>query len=722
MRYNVFFIAAVIMAMPIPQTARAYDFSAVAPSGQTLYYNISGNTVTVTYASNDYWNPYDGYIQPTGAVEIPASVIYNGTTYAVTSIGSYAFPLCTGITSVIIPSSVTSIGNYAFHECEGLTSVSIPNSVTSIGNSAFSYCIGLTEISIPNSVTTIGNYAFIACDNLISVSIPSSVISIGNGTFSGCRRLPSVYIPNSVTSIGNVAFANVRHIEYHGTAAGAPWGAYSMNGVTDGVFVYTNNTRDTLIAYIGSDSNVTIPGTVIRIGDHVFDYCRSITSVNIPSSVASIGDYVFSWCTSLASIVVESGNTMYDSRGNCNAIIKTVTNELLVGCKNTIIPNTIASICDYAFYGCLGLTSIIIPDSVASIGYESFYGCSALTSVTIGNCVTTIGNYAFHGCRSMTSVTIGNSVDSIGVGAFYYCNDLTSVTIPNSVTFIGNHTFYNCSGLTTVNFNATSCTYMGDYYSTVFDACTNLSNLTIGEGVTMIPAAAFKGCCGLTSVTIPSTVNSISHWAFSDCSGLTEISCHALVAPTLGSSVFHNVSSSIPVYIPCGSTDSYQSEWAWNFSNYVEPTVPSIDVQTADTTMGVATITTQPTCFDSIATISATPNEGYRFLSWQDGNTENPRSVTVTIDTTFTAYFESTTQGIFNVYDKKIIVYPSPTSGIIKVDADDVIRIDVYNVNGQLFNTAFKETVIDISTLPSGIYSVKVATLKSSFVCKVIKK
>ena len=722
MKHKVILIAAIMMALIIPQIARAYDFSAVAPTGQTLYYNISGSTVTVTYASNDHWNPYSGYTQPTGAVEIPASVTYSGATYSVTSIGSYAFTLCTSISSVIIPTSVTSIGDYAFHECEGLTSVSIPNSVILIGNSAFSCCIGLTSLTIGNSVTSIGNRAFSACDSLISLTIPTSVASIGNAAFSGCRRLSTVTIPNSVSSIGNSAFANVRHIDYNGSAMGAPWGAYSMNGVTDGDFVYSNNTKDTLIAYIGSANNVTIPSTVITIDDHVFDYCSSINSVYIPNSVTSIGDYVFSYCNGLTTIVVGSGNVVYDSRGNCNAIIKTATNELIAGCKNTIIPNTVVSICDHAFYGCRGLNSISIPNSVTSIGYESFYGCSNLTSVTIGNSVTMIDNYAFMYCVGLTSVTLGNSVDSIGVGAFYYCSGLTSVTIPNSVTSIGNVAFYNCSSLTTVNFYATNCTYMGDYQATVFDACTNLTTLTIGESVTTIPSAAFKGCRGLTSVTIPSSVNSISHWAFSGCSGLTEITCHGLVAPTLGSSVFHNVSSSIPVYIPCGSTASYQSEWAWLFSNYIEPSVPNIYIQPSDTTMGTATIITQPSCSDSTAIISATPNEGYRFLSWQDGNTENPRSVTVTTDTTFTAYFESTTQGIFNVDEEKITVYPNPTNGIVKVDAIDGIRIDVYNINGQLVKTVLKDTVIDISTLPSGIYTLKVETVVSTFACRVVKK
>lgn len=931
MKHKVFLIATIMMALIISQTASAYDFSAVAPTGQTLYYNISGSTVTVTYASNDCWDPYSGYTQPTGALEIPASVTYNGTTYSVTSIGSYAFPLCIGISSVIIPNSVTSIGDYAFHECEGLASVSIPNSVTMIGNSAFSWCRGLTSLTIGNSVTSIGNYAFIACDSLISVPIPNSVTSIGNGAFSGCRRLSSVSIPSSVTSIGNVAFANVRHIEYYGIAMGAPWGAYSMNGVTDGDFVYSNNVRDTLIAYIGNANSVTIPSSVVTIGDHVFDYCSSINSVYIPNSVTSIGDYVFSYCNDLASIEVGNGNGVYDSRGNCNAIIKTTTNELVAGCKNTIIPNTVVSICDHAFYGCRGLTSIIIPNSVSSIGYESFYGCSDLDSVTIGNSVASIGEGAFYYCSSLNTIVIPNSVNLIGNSAFSGCSSLVSLIIGNSVTSIENYAFSGCSSLSIVYFNATSCTHMGGYSAPVFNACNNLNTLAIGENVTIIPDAAFKGCSGLTTLTIPNSVSSIGHWAFLGCSGLTEIISHAMVAPTLGSSVFSNVSSTIPVYIPCGSTASYQSEWAWIFSNYVEPSVPNIDIHTADTTMGTATITTQPTCSDSTAiviatanygyhfsqwddgntdnprnimlsqdttitayfapnqytltvtadahgtasgsgayyygdtvtiqaypdlhyhfirwndgnrdnprpylieedriltayfaidthavtvipndiergmvaasgtefaygtlctvmatahtgytfagwsdgenanpytfvvlddveltalfvadgekvytvtvesadptmgsvsggglalsggtvTIRAIPNEGYRFQNWQDGNTDNPRTVTVTSDITYTAYFESTSQGIFNVEENKITVCPNPTSGRIKVAAGDVLRIDVYNINGQLVKSVSGNSVVDITTLSSGIYTMKVATLKTSFVCKVIKK
>ena len=285
-----------------------------------------------------------------------------------------------------IGDQITSIGNYAFYYCSGLTSVTIPNSVTSIGGGAFYECSGLTSVTIPNSVTSIGSYAFRGCSGLTSVTIPNSVTSIGNSAFSYCSSLTSVTIPNSVTSIG----------------------------------------------------------------DEAFYYCSGLRSVTIPNSVTEIGGLAFSSCSSLTSISVESGNKVYDSRDNCNAIIETASNTLITGCMNTTIPNSVTSIGNYAFEGCSGLTSVTIPNSVTEIGSHAFSGCSSLTSVTIPNSVTSIGDYAFSGCSGLTSVTIPNSVTSIGNRAFEGCSGLTSVTIPNSVTEIGWYAFSGCSGLTSV--------------------------------------------------------------------------------------------------------------------------------------------------------------------------------------------------------------------------------------------------------------------------------
>ena len=155
-------------------------------------------------------------------------------------------------------------------------------------------------------------------------------------------------------------------------------------------------------------------------------------------------------CTGLTSIVVESGNQRYDSRNSCNAIIETASNTLIVGCNNTIIPNSVTAIGERAFEGCTGLTSLVIPNSVTAIGERAFYGCTGLTSIVLPNSVTEIGVGAFCGCSGLTSIEIPNSVKKIGQYAFYNCRGLTRLVISNSVTSIGNWAFAWCTGLTDV--------------------------------------------------------------------------------------------------------------------------------------------------------------------------------------------------------------------------------------------------------------------------------
>ena len=240
---------------------------------------------------------------------------------------------------------------------------------------------------------------------------------------------------------------------------------------------YKNQTSK--VTSIGNDAffkcsgltSVTIPNSVTRIGDDAFAYCSGLTSVTIPNSVTRIGYRAFSSCSGLTSIKVESGNTSYDSRDNCNAIIETESNTLIAGCQSTTIPNSVTSIGGYAFRGCSGLTSVTIGNSVTSIGDFAFGGCSGLTSVTIPNSVTTIGAFAFQGCSGLTSVAIGSSVTRIRLRAFYGCNGLTSVTIPNSVTSIEKYAFSGCIGLTSVTseienpFDINDNTFSDDTYS-----------------------------------------------------------------------------------------------------------------------------------------------------------------------------------------------------------------------------------------------------------------
>ena len=322
----------------------------------------------------------DGQIQKT-----PLNIKFNNLNsdfssdffFPVTRIGEKAFYECSGLISVTIPTSITTIGYRAFENCSSLTSVTIPNSVTSIGAYAFLHCSGLTSVHIidleawykisfggyHSNPLDYAHHLFLNGKEIKDLVIPNFVTTIGNFAFDGCSGLTSVNIPNSVTTIGEWAFSE-------------------CSGLT----------------------SVTIPNSVTTIGEWAFDFCHGLTSVTIPNSVTSLGNTAFCWCFNLNSIIVENGNSVYDSRDNCNAIIETESNTLIAGCMNTIIPKSIISIGDNAFLGCTGLTSVSIPNSVTAIGDYAFDGCYGLTSVTIPNSVTFIGSEAFYGCSGLTEI------------------------------------------------------------------------------------------------------------------------------------------------------------------------------------------------------------------------------------------------------------------------------------------------------------------------------
>ena len=292
-------------------------------------------------------------------------------------------------------------------------------------------------------------------------------------------------------------------------------------------------------------TSVTIPNSVTTIGEWAFYCCTGLTSITIPSSVTDIGWYAFSCCSSLTSITVESGNPNYDSRNNCNALIETATNTLIVGCKNTVIPNNVTEIRNTAFQECSDLKTILIPNSVTTIGKFAFYGCLGLTHVDIPNSVTSIGESAFNLCTNLTSVTIPYGVTTIENGAFYNCSSLTSVTIPSSVKVIGGAAFSRCLGLTT----AVISDGVASIGESVFNDCSKLTSLTIPNTVKSIGRCAFQFCSGLTSITIPNGVTSIEENTFYGCTGLTSVTIPNTVK-SIGTSAFVNCSSLTSLSIP----------------------------------------------------------------------------------------------------------------------------------------------------------------------------
>lgn len=357
-------------------------------NGINYWLNTETKTATVTKHPGDY----------SGKIVIPSNVTYNGVKYSVTSIGVFAFALCKNLTTVNIPNSVTSIGNGAF-QSSSLTTVNIPNSVTNIGRGAFYLCSGLTSIVIPNNLTTIEEKAFFQCQKLTSITIPGSITSIGESAFCGCSSLTSITVSPENT-------------------------VYDSRDNCNAIIETSTNTL------VFGCMNTKIPNSVTSISEDGFYCCSSLKAINIPNSVTNIETGAFMGCYRLESISVSPGNTVYDSRDNCNAIIEKATNTLIVGCKNSVIPNSVIRIGKEAFYAS-ELDDIIIPNSVTEIEEKAFGTCDRLQSIVIPNGVINIGKAAFYECVYLKTVKISNSVKNIGDKAFQNCYQLTDVYVNN---------------------------------------------------------------------------------------------------------------------------------------------------------------------------------------------------------------------------------------------------------------------------------------------------
>ena len=634
------------------------------------------------------------YSKKMKSVNIPSSVTY---------IGSKAFYYCTRLTSITIPSSVTTIEGDAFRNCSSLTSITIPSSVTYIGDNAFRSTPWLnnledggvyinnmlyaykgsmpenTEITIPEGTTAICGEAFRYCSNLKSVNIPSSVTYIGNSAFSDCTKLTSVTINDGVSRIEEFAFSGCTNL-----------------------------------------SSIIIPNSVTYIGNSAFSR-SGLTSITIPNNVTSIGQTVFCYCNELSTIEVDADNTMYYSGGNC--IIEKGTKTLISGCKNSIIPNDITAISNYAFEGCSGLTSITIPSSVTTIGELAFSDCSSLTSITIPESVTTIEDGAFYDCSSLASITIPSSVTTIREVAFSGCSSLTSITIPSSVTTIGDNAFASCSNLKKVTCFAkeepTIYSYTFNYTSldTILVPINSVSAYANAEGWSSFSDKIF----GLCEIKVTSN-NNLYGTATTDTTLVIENKTATLTA--IATEGYHftqwsDGNTENPRTVTVISDTTFTAEFAINVYNVVATDVENGSVAIEGEYKHGSTIT-----------LTATATEGYHFTQWSDGNTENPRTVTVVSDVTFTAEFAKDSEqgngenqsGDNNTGDNennnvaisdneatKLLVYPSPATSVVTIDGvEPNSLVKVYNINGAMvITTTLDGNSLNVANLAKGTYIIE---------------
>ncbi|MFA7401266.1 MAG: leucine-rich repeat domain-containing protein [Bacteroidales bacterium] len=758
----------IILSLSFIHPTYAYDFYSINQN-DTIYYHITSNTDPYTVEVTSEVMLMSSYA---GSIEIPSTVLYNSINYSVTGIANLAFFMCKDLTEITFPITLKSIGTSAFAYCTGLTSITIPDSVTFLSSpfdecsslktvyynaincntnssSPFWYCDSITTFVFGPNVEVIPSQLCQGLRMITSISIPSTVEIIGDGAFTNCSGISSLTLPNSLKKIGYSAFN-------------------ACSGISGSLF---------------------IPNSVDTIDDYAFSECSSLTSVTIPDSLKKLGEDVFYGNSNLTTInfnAIDCESTGWTSPFNvCENLstfifgpkVKRIPKYLFCDLTNfdTItIPPSVRIIDRGAFMNCNTLTSITIPDSVITIGDQAFYNCSGLSgALIIPNSVTSIGQSAFNACNNISSITLSQSltaiqpftfydcngildsiiipvsVKSIGEEAFWSCSKITSFTIPDSVTYIGDNAFFGNNNIKTVNYNAICCHFEG--LNSPFPLSDSLKTFNFGPNVRKIPAYLCSGLSGITSIIIPNSVDSIEEnafWscinvsvvvigssvtyingsAFYICVGVEEITSHALTPPVIDGGQLESILTNIPIYVPCGSENDYKNASGWSdFSNIQEGILTfTIKMESNDLNMGTAAAT-KPDCINHQSILSATPETDYQFLKWNDGNTENPRTVTITQDTSFTAEFVAKDNIMETNNLNKLLIYPNPAKYQLTLDNANVLIKEFYLYN--LLGEEIKRCIInqtkynlDISELKPGIYFVKVQTSQGFIIKKLIKE
>lgn len=494
---------------------------------------------------------------------------------SVKTIGDYAFGGA-NITTLNIPDNVTSIGADAFTSCNDLISVTIGNGVKTIGTSAFSYCDSLTSVNFGNNVERIGQTSFYGCSSLTNIIIPDTVTEIGSSAFYECENLMSITIGSGVTYIGSQAFSGcLKLVEVinksdlnitKGSTSNGSVGKNALNVKTEGTsdivnvnnyLFYTVDSKNHLIGYTGSSTELTLPenynGQSYEIYDYAFLNCHNAVSLIISDGVTSIGNNIFYYNNKLVSVTVGENvtNIAENAFFYCDRIVEVINysslnielydysgngyisaNALKVKTEGT---SDIVNVDDYLFCSLSGVnylvgykgtsTELTLPEDYKGqkyVIYRNAFANSDITSVIISKNVSLIESYAFANCLTLKTVILKDNTTRIAVYAFNQCPNIQYNEYSNAC-YLGNDINPYLYLIKAKSTDITSCEVNigckliagGAFYN-----CTKLTDIILNDSIQTIEGYVFSGCTSLTTISIPENIRHIEDYAFVDCSNL----------------------------------------------------------------------------------------------------------------------------------------------------------------------------------------------------------
>ena len=442
----------------------------------------------------------------------------------VTSIGEQAFAYCSALTTVKLGTGVTSIGESAFQNCGSLSSIELPDGIKNIGKYAFSGCSKMVTVKIGNGLTAIEERTFSNCFVLAQINIPSSVTSIGKNAFSGCKSIQRVDIENTQSFLELVYNEKNGRINQDAEAVGL---YCNGNSVTDIVIPDGTTTVEKWFANITTIESIVIPNSVTKVDFDAFKGCTNLKKLTVGSGLevkggfsrygTNVRSFMDRWGCSgqIEEIVFSEGRTEIGQYALGEENLKSVTLPStlkkvdktafrdVVNLENLYVPNLEEwlKLSEGIFGSEKGtnlyaggklVTDLVVPDSITTIPEGAFYGLSSLKSVTIPNSVTDIGKNAFKYCKNLEKLTIGNGMFLeipseyglyTGVLGYWGCADyVKTVVIGDGTVSIGDYAFYESKALEKVVL-ANSVRNLGKY---VFDSCNNLKSISLSQWVTGI--------------------------------------------------------------------------------------------------------------------------------------------------------------------------------------------------------------------------------------------
>lgn len=568
-------------------------------SVDNMHFFVNDDARTVTF------DRLNGTID--NVLEIPPYVNYQGTTYAVTCIGSEALSGNTDITAVSIPHTVTRIAVLAFNNCTNLEVIDMPWQVKHIGNRAFYNTKWLNDQ--PDGPVYLGKVLYTYKGEMPQnnhLILLDGTMAIADCALMDQRNLQMIYIPNSVKVIGS-AFSDCENL----TSVNIPMGAEIESGAFSGCKSLTS---------------ITIPEGLTTIKQRTFQNCTALTNINLPSTVKTIGKDAFAGCTSLQSITIPNSVINIYTRAFCRcpqlSDITFPTSARFVGFDafaNTAWYNNqpdgivYAGNIAYKYKGEMtSPTPITIKDGTTTIACNAFSNLKNITVLSLPNSLKYIGQQAFNNCTGITTLTMPNNLYAIGSGAFAGCTSLTNITFPSTLRIVGDDAFSNTIWRT----QQREILYAGpvavepiyrplDTELTLPDGVKSLADgfnrsnsggaiktLSIPEGVSIIGDYAFTNNTRLVEINIPKSVKSIGFKAFAGCTALTRINAYvnpAEVTMGLNASACFDIPSydydtnragvntmfdlgdalsTCELHVPVGMKDTFYNTPHWNRFEY----------------------------------------------------------------------------------------------------------------------------------------------------------